>query len=205
MILRAVPLLPLLLAVAFGSPLPAQAPEDAGFRLDLEDQHGGRVVYPLSEERLNADGSAPVVLVVWAGRRGASGRKGWTEALRGRYAAQLDRQALPGLVVLPVAELPKVPGPIRALIRNRYFDDRPPTGLDWGQTVGEQLGFEPDVPNLAVLAPDGTLAARLSGEATEDNRQTLFEALDPLLESLSSPSRSQEPPPASGVPLVQAP
>jgi len=171
--------------------LDAQAPEapprerltlgDTGFRLDLEDQHGETVTYPLPAKLLDADGSPPVVLVIWADRRGADGRQGWKEALRNRYPEALDRARQPGLVVLPVAHLPDVPGPVRALIRNRFFDDRPPTALDWKKTVARQLGHEPHVPNLAVLAPDGALAARLSGEATEDNRRALFRVLDALL------------------------
>lgn len=155
---------------------------DKGFELDIEDQHGNRVTYPLPEERLDPDGSAPVVLVVWADRRGADARRGWADALRERYAAHLDRTVLPSLVVLPVAHLPNVPGPIRALIRKRTFGDRRPTGLDWQKRTAAQLGFEPGVPNLALFAPDGTLTARLSGEPTEANRRALFAALDRLLQ-----------------------
>lgn len=154
---------------------------DSGFELDVEDQHGDRIVYPLPSERLNPDGSAPVTLVVWADRRGADARTGWTEALRGRYPEQLERETRPGLVVLPVAHLPDVPGLLRGFIVRRYFADRPPTGLDWERTVAEQLGLEPSVPNLAVLAPDGRLVTRLSGPATEDTRRRLFRTLDPLL------------------------
>lgn len=159
---------------------------DTGFELELEDQYGGRVAYPLPAERLNPDGSAPVTLVVWAGRRGADARRGWTEALRDRYPEPLDRESLPGLIVLPVAHLPDVPGFLRGFILRRHFEDRPPTGLDWDHIVSRQLGFESATTNLAVLAPDGRLAARLSGDPTEANRQRLFQVLDPLLSPPSS-------------------
>lgn len=153
--------------------------------LEVEDQRGGRIVYPLPQELLEPDGSAPVTLVVWAGRRGADARRGWTEALRSRYPEPLGRETRPGLVVLPVAHLPAVPGPLRRLILRRYFDDRPPTGLDWQRTVAEQLGFDPSTTNLALLAPDGRLVARLSGDPSEANRQRLFRVLDPLLDPRS--------------------
>lgn len=164
-----------------GSPPGLLTPGDRGFELELEDQYGDRVVYPLPENRLNPDGSAPVTLVVWAGRRGAEARRGWTRALRERYAASLDRESRPGLVVLPVAHLPEVPGLLRGFILRRHFDDRPPVGLDWDRAVARQLGFEPSTPNLAVLDPEGRLAARLSGDPTEANRRRLFQVLDPLL------------------------
>lgn len=171
-------------------------PGDRGFELDVEDQRGGRIVYPLPEELLEPDGSSPVTLVVWAGRRGADARRGWTEVLRERYPEPLGRETRPGLMVLPVAHLPAVPGPLRRLILRRYFDDRPPTGLDWERTVAEQLGFDPSTTNLAVLAPDGRLVARLSGDATETNRQRLFRVLDPLLDP-SSPDPDAAPDPQS--------
>jgi len=182
-----------LLLLGLASPALVYAAEDSsrsgplsvgetGFELDIEDQHGNPVTYPLPEEGLDPDGSSPVVLVVWADRRGADARRGWADALRERYAAHLDRTTEPGLVVLAVAHLPDVPGPIRALIRRRVFNDRRPTGLDWKKQTAAQLGFEPGVPNLALFASDGTLTARLSGEPTEANRQALFAALDRLLQ-----------------------
>ena len=160
-------------------------PGDRGFEVELEDQYGDRVVYPLPEERLNLDGSAPVTLVVWAGRGGADARRGWIRSLRARYAEALDRESRPGLVVLAVAHLPDVPGLLRGFILRRHFEDRPPVGLDWDQTVARQLGFEPSTTNLAVLDPEGRLAARLSGDPTEPNQRRLFRVLDPLLSPAS--------------------
>jgi hypothetical protein len=154
---------------------------DRGFRMELADQHDEPVVYPLPRARLNPDGSPPVVLVVWAGRRGAEGRQAWAQALRSRYGEQLDRRASPGLVVLPVAHLGGVPAPLRGLVRSRYFSDRPPVALDWQGETADQLGFVPRVPNLAVLAPDGTLTARLAGNPEPQVRDELFAALDRLL------------------------
>lgn len=162
---------------------------DRGLAFELEDQRGGAVVYPLDARDGEGRGEGPVVLVVWADRKGAKARGGWAEALRERYG---ERSAVgggippeaepPELVILPVAHLEAVPAPLRPLVRRRVFGDRErPVALDWKGEVAAQLGLEPGVPNLAVLDGDGRLVAKLAGEPTPERQAELFAVVDPLL------------------------
>lgn len=167
-------------------------PGERGLAFELEDQRGGAVVYPLAAPDGVGRGQEPVVLVVWADRKGAKARGGWAEALRERYGA---RSAVgggggalppgaepPELVILPVAHLEAVPAPLRPLVRRRVFGDRErPVALDWKGEVAAQLGLEPGVPNLAVLDRDGRVVAKLAGEPTPERRAELFAVVDPLL------------------------
>jgi hypothetical protein len=139
------------------APAGAASPADAAALAPLvdvewQDQLGGR-------DRLASHrGETVLLLVVEARRLPLAGK--WAEALQARD---------PGLTLLTVADappdVPVDPARFAAMLRKRV-----PAGvrvwMDPGRAFARALGLDTAEPNLLLVGPDGTLAARMRGRAT---------------------------------------
>lgn len=157
-----------------------------GFTLNLKDQYDKAFVYPLTGDLLNEDGGSPAVAVIIADKEGKDQASAWGKELQKAFAAQMDRKARPGLVVLPVAHLKGVPGLMRPMVKGFFVapPDAPQhlaTGLDWYGEVDSQVAVSPGVANLLVLSPAGVLAYKTTGAATPDAQTKLFQAIKTVL------------------------
>jgi hypothetical protein len=171
----------LLTMLSFGSVLGGDPAAGASPVLDLVDQYGEPIAYPLP------DGDADsVVLIAASDRRGAEANRQWAERLADRYGRHIEGRQSPRLVILPVAHLNGVPGFMRGFVRSFFRGKNPegetliPIGLDWRGDVERQLGLEPGVPNVTVLDPSGRVVEQRAGDV-EEVGGPIFEALDRLL------------------------
>ncbi|MDX1382161.1 MAG: hypothetical protein R3190_00890, partial [Thermoanaerobaculia bacterium] len=133
--------------------------------------------------------SEAVTLVAYSDREGADANRRWAQVLVERYRDHLEGRAEPNLRVVAVAHLRGVPFFVRAFVK-RGFRGREPDGspilpiaLDWKGTVAAQLGFTPGVPNLAVIDPEGAVAARSAARADDEEAAEILSVLDALLAS----------------------
>lgn len=149
--------------IAAGGPKP---PAHAPASIELRDQYD-------APQRLTFPATNVVVLTI-ADKKGSEQIDGWVTALKARYAGRIELRGL--------AEVSGVPSLLRGKVRRKFQETRTyPVMMDWSGGVCGQLGFQPGLANLLVIARDGTIHARVAGPAREPALKELSAALDAAL------------------------
>lgn len=86
----------------------------------------------------------------------------------------------PEVHVIPVACIGKVPGAVRALLRNQFASASPviPVWMDFQDDMKTTFGIEDGVPNVVVLDARNRLRFKLTGELDAKNYERLVQVVD---------------------------
>jgi hypothetical protein len=138
--------------VAEAGPAPRAAVTDTVVRFRLEDQFG-RVHTPATYA------GAPM-FIVGADQGGRATARAWALAL----TAELEASGgAPGITVLPVADLRRVPRLLRRLVRGRFPKEKgEQVLLDWEGTLARAYAFTPDECTVLLVGPTGQVVRRAS-------------------------------------------
>ena len=87
---------------------------------------------------------------------------------------------LPDVKMVAVACIGKVPGFLKSFVRSRFRSAAPdlPIWLDMTDSMREQFGVRPGVPNLIVFDTAGQECYRIAGELTEGQVNQLVEVIE---------------------------
>jgi len=109
-----------------------------------------------------AELAGALVVMVYAGRRGADAAIRIGRALQARFK---DGARLPRPRIVPVACLGEVPRFFRGLARSRLRDAAEGLEIliDFERGLEQAIGMHPDVANIAVLDGDGSLRGVVTG------------------------------------------
>jgi hypothetical protein len=121
-----------------------------------------------------------VTVVTVADRKGSEQIDGWIAPLKERYGGRIDIQG--------VADMSKVPGLLRSMVREQFKKRRTyPVMLDWDGRVARGFNYHKDEANVFVIDRDGRITGHFTGAANEIVLSALFGAVD---RALSKPPQS---------------
>ena len=133
--------------------------------ISLSDQHGTL--------RLIRFPTGKPVIVTLADREGYKRMPEWISVIKAGMAGRAE--------VIGVADLQKVPGLLRGMVRKRFVKDlESPVLMDWEGQLARGLKAEQGAPNVYLFDQDGTLQWHSSGPATDERARELLAALGQL-------------------------
>ena len=139
---------------------------DVAAPVSLHDQYGKERDLSFPREKVS--------ILLIADRKGSDGLEPWIESICERYEEGVDIEG--------VALLKGVPRLLRGLVRRLFRRGVPhPVMLDWTNESADLYDFDPNKPNLFVIARDGRIHLRINGASDEENRIRCFAGIDELL------------------------
>jgi len=124
--------------------------------------------------------SAKIRILTIADKKGSEQIEAWVNAVKQRYQERVE--------VLGVADVRRVPRPLRALVQRAFKKQLPhPIMLDWSGAVPEALASHKNQANIYVLNRDGQILIHMSGIATEPALAKIFTMIDQLLRNAVEP------------------
>lgn len=142
-----------------------------------------------------------ISIFVLADRKGSAELKGWITPFQERYDDRVN--------ICGVAFLKGVPGLIKPAIRRLFRKERDyPVLLDWSGGTCDAFGYVSGRADIFVVAGDGTVMHRTSGEANEEKLEACFKIIDERINPASGPPESvsgtDEPKQAEGLPVQES-
>lgn len=132
----------------------------------LQDQHGRTHEVRFPQDR--------VCVLAFADRAGSTQMEGWVRPLYDRYGEAIS--------IRGVAKLAGVPSVLRPALRAIFRKNVGyPVMMDWTGSVSTDYQYEANVANVVVIGPDGRIAHRFNGPASEEALRACFEQIDRLL------------------------
>ncbi len=108
-----------------------------------------------------------VTVMTVADRKGSEQVDGWIAPLKKRYGGRI---AIEG-----VADMSKVPGLLRSMVRERFKKRRTyPVMLDWDGPVARGFHYHKDEANVFVIDRDGRITGHFTGATNEAALSALF-------------------------------
>ncbi len=120
--------------------------------------------------------AAKVTVLTIADRKGSEEVDGWIAALKSLYAARVNFRGL--------ANVAGVPGLFQAKVRRKFQETRKyPVMMDWSGAACAQFGYHREVANILVINRDGSIRARIYGNASHAAVAAARAALEAALSS----------------------
>lgn len=146
----------------------AAAAGERAMDFELKDQYGNALAYRFPKEKVS--------VLVFGDRKGSSQVEAWVRPVWDRFGERVDLHG--------VAVLNSVPSLFRGYARKKFRQNvKYPVLLDFEGAVTKAYGYEGDKANVYVIARDGTIALKLTGEATPGGLERLYAEVDALLAS----------------------
>lgn len=153
-----------LVVVAFGIRVTAAQVKVSNFGLKNQNDQYTEVNFP----------SDRPVLLIFGDRKGSGQINGWSQPVYAKYSNKV--------YIFGIASLSGVPSYARGMVRRLIKRQTSyPVLLDWGGTVAGGLGYEKNMALVVLVEPDGTVARKWSGAATNAEIQALNAEIDKLL------------------------
>ena len=115
-----------------------------------------------------------VTVMTVADKKGSEQIDGWIAPLKERYGGRID--------IKGVADMSKVPGLLRSMVREQFKKRRTyPVMLDWDGPVARGFNYHKDEANVYVIDRDGHVTGHFMGATNEIVLSALFGAVDRAL------------------------
>ena len=162
----------LLLAAVCAAPATPTNSEPVLASFELRDQYD--IAHTISFPATN------VTVITVADKKGSEQIDGWIAPLKERYGGRIDIEG--------VADMSRVPGFLRSMVRERFKKRRTyPVMLDWDGPVARGFNYRKDEANVFVIDRDGHVTGHFTGATNEVALRALFVDVD---RALSKPSQT---------------
>jgi hypothetical protein len=157
--------------LAFACMTSAEESDSESISFSFDDQHKNSM-------NLKPEFKKPIIVTV-ADKKGSEELLAWIEPLTREFGDTVN--------FFPIADLRKVPGALKGMIRRSFrkqFEYN--VAMDWKGVAVEQLSTKPNTANLILLNKKGHVVMTMHGEATAENIIIMIQAIRAQLDTTKS-------------------